>query len=224
MTTTFPSTEFKELAVLFETWETRSNWFYPWARFSDFSRHIQLAKKKAVTVRVVFKPGHFHGVYSYHISKASDRWLRGGRRGTNATTICWHTSPSGFLFSVTWGLSRPCPPTSSLTNVTDYPEFLLLPSYWSWRSRTQSDTAWVIHSTANPSKVTARVPLVWSQTANGTGMWGPDSAEGGSVTGGIDLKRQMCTSTRFPFLQNGSHRIHGSWRIHGSGCTDWSRT
>lgn len=76
----FLSTKFKELAVLFETWETRSNWFYPWARFSDFSRHIQLAKKKKKekSVRVVFKPGHFHGVRSYHISKASDRWLRGG--------------------------------------------------------------------------------------------------------------------------------------------------
>lgn len=74
----FLSTMFKEPAVLFEMWETKSNWFYPWARFSDFSRHMQFAKKSA---RVVVKPGHFHGVCSYHISKASDKWLREGRRG-----------------------------------------------------------------------------------------------------------------------------------------------
>lgn len=90
---------------------------------------MQFEKKKSA--RVVVKPGHFHGVCSYHISKASDKRLRGGRRGQMPLPLASTPVNQASLSSVMWGLSQPCPPTFFLTNITDYPEFLLLPSSWS---------------------------------------------------------------------------------------------
>lgn len=61
----------------FQKHEVRSNPFYPWARFSDFSRYIQLVKKKSA--RVAFKPEHFHTGVSVSYKRIPDTWLRGER-------------------------------------------------------------------------------------------------------------------------------------------------
>lgn len=123
-------------------------------------------RKKEKSVRVVFKPGHFHGVRSYHISKASDRWLRGGGGDKCHYHLLAHQSVRLPVFS-------------HMGTLTTMPSHFF--TYKCNRLTTQSSFCYrltglgglgrAIRSTAHPGKVTAGAPLSGVRTAHGTGTW-----------------------------------------------------
>lgn len=113
----------------FQKHEVRSNPFYPWARFSDFSRYIQLVKKNLRELHL--SQNIFIRVCLYHISEYPTRGWE--EKGTKRCDIPQHSvirlwfSQTGTL--ATMSSHHQLTLTFSLTDVTDWPELLPLPSY-----------------------------------------------------------------------------------------------